>query len=775
MGPWLRFLGGGHRFPSWKCPIGKSRQAALEYHEKGRPGKVEVVPTKPVATAADLSLAYSPGVAEPCREIHANPDDVYRYTAKGNLVAVVSNGTAVLGLGNIGPAAAKPVMEGKGVLFKKFAGIDVFDIEVDSEDPEEVIRFCELLEPTVGGINLEDISAPACFEIEERLKKSLSIPVFHDDQHGTAIIAGAALVNALELVGREISATKFVFSGAGAAAMSTARHFVRLGAKRENILMCDSTGVIYAGRTERMDKYKDTLAVETSCRSLADAFEGADVFIGLSVGGLVTGEMVSTMAPNPIIFALANPDPEIRPEDVASVRDDAIIATGRSDYPNQVNNVLGFPFIFRGALDVRASGINEEMMMAATRALAELARAEVPEDVRAAYGGEEFTFGREYLIPKPFDSRVLFHVAPAIAKAAMDSGVAGHDVDLDEYRDRLRASLGPGREIMRGMVARARKRPQRVVLTDGYNLRVIQAAAELLTEGIAQPILLGRPEKVLKRAEELGVSLEGAELFHQAENEEDRYRYADVLFRRRMRKGLTVAEARAKMYDPTYYGTMMVAEGDADAMVAGPDSHYPELVRPALQGVGTAEGAHRVAGVHLLALPNRELMFFADTTMNIDPDAETLSEIAMLTADYAESLGLTPRIAMLSFSNFGSSPHAQSACVRDAVARIRERRPELEVDGEMQADTAVNAVLREETYPFSTLSGSANILVFSGLASANISYKLLAELGGAEVIGPVLLGMDRSIHALQRGSTVQDVINLVTLACVDAQSRSTQL
>ncbi|RMH11555.1 MAG: NADP-dependent malic enzyme [Gemmatimonadetes bacterium] len=751
------------------------RQNALEYHEQGRPGKIEVVPTKPVATQADLSLAYSPGVAEPCLAIADNPDDAFRYTARGNLVAVVSNGTAVLGLGNLGALASKPVMEGKGVLFKKFAGIDVFDIEVDSEDPEEIIRFCELLEPTVGGINLEDISAPACFEIESRLRESLEIPVFHDDQHGTAIIAGAALLNALDVVGKKIEDVRVVFSGAGASAMATARHFQNLGVDPEKIVMCDSHGVIYRGREEAMDRYKEDFARDTDMRTLTDALEGADVFVGLSVGGVVKGDMVARMAERPLIFALANPDPEITPEEVKAVRDDAIMATGRSDYPNQVNNVLGFPFIFRGALDVRARGINEEMKLAATRALADLARADVPETVAEAYGGTAFAFGPEYLIPKPFDPRVLYHVAPAVARAAMETGLARVELDLDEYVDRLRASLGPGRQLMRTLVQRARREPKRVVLADGYNLRIIRAAAQILEEGIARPILLGRPDKVYQRAEELGVSLEGATVFHQSSDEPTRYRYADALFERRARKGLTLAEAKAKMYEPTWFGSMMVLMGDADAMVAGTDSHYPEIVRPALQVVGTADGVRRVAGVHLVALPNRDMLFFADTTMNIDPDEETLAEVALLTAGFAEGLGLTPRIAMLSFSNFGSAPHDSSRRVAKAVERVRELRPDLEVDGEMQADTAVNDLLREETYPFARLSDSANVLVFPSLGAANIAYKLLGELGGAEIIGPVLLGMARPIHVSQRGATVQDLIHLITIACVDAQARSSQV
>ncbi|MGD8873197.1 MAG: NADP-dependent malic enzyme, partial [Gemmatimonadota bacterium] len=660
------------------------RQEALDYHQQGRPGKIEVVPTKSVATARDLSLAYSPGVADPCLEIAEHPEDVFKYTARGNLVAVVSNGTAVLGLGNIGPLAAKPVMEGKGVLFKRFAGIDVFDIEVASEDPAEVIRFCELLEPTVGGINLEDISAPACFVIERTLKESMDIPVFHDDQHGTAIIAGAALVNALEVVGKDIEDVRVVFSGAGASALSTAFHVGRLGVPQEHILVVDSKGVIYEGREEGMNEYKEPFAVKTDRRTLADACDGADVFIGLSVKGLLEQEMVASMAKDPIIFALANPDPEILPEEVAEVRSDAIMATGRSDYPNQVNNVLGFPFIFRGALDVRARGINEEMMLAATRSLAELAREEVPDTVRGAYGGSEFSFGREYLIPKPFDHRVLFHVAPAVAKAAMDTGVARTEVDMQEYQDRLRASLGPGREVMRWMIDRARRKPARVVFSEGHNEKVVSAAVQLVEEGICRPLLIGRHERVAEIAEGLGVGLDGVDVMYAADEEPRRESFAAELFKRRGRKGLTMAEAESDMFKPIYFGASLLQSGEADALVAGVESNYPDILRPCLQVVGPG-GNGRVSGLYMLAFPNRELMFFADATVNIDPDAQALSEIAMQVAEFVRELGIRPRIAMVSFSNFGSSRHTESQHVAEAVDLVRAMDPDLEIDGEMQA------------------------------------------------------------------------------------------
>jgi len=751
--------------------MGKSKKDALEYHERGRPGKIEVVPTKSVATQRDLALAYSPGVAEPCLEIHSNPDDVFRYTARGNLVAVVSNGTAVLGLGNIGPLAAKPVMEGKGVLFKRFAGIDVFDIEVASENPEEVIRFCELLEPTVGGINLEDIAAPACFEIEEVLANTLDIPVFHDDQHGTAIITAAALLNALDIVGKKIERVKVVFSGAGASALSTAKHLLRIGMTLDNILICDSKGVIHEGR-EDLTKYKAVFAAKTSHRTLGDAMAGADVCIGLSAKGAVTKEMVVSMATDPIIFALANPDPEILPEEVLEVRDDAVIATGRSDYPNQVNNVLGFPFIFRGALDVRARGINEEMMLAATRALAALARTQVPDTVRGAYEGSEMSFGKEYLIPKPFDHRVLFHVAPAVAKAAMETGVARVAVDLDEYVDRLRASLGPGREVMRWMTARARRNPAKIVFPEGHNDNVILAAVQMKEDGICTPILLGRPPRVQEKADILGVDLGGVEILYAATCTEKRYDFAQTLFKRRARRGLTLAEAQWNLYKPIYFAASMLEAGEVDAMVAGIEASYAETLRPALQVVGRAAGVSKVSGLYMLAFPGRELLFFTDTTVNIDPDAETLCDIALQTAAFVQDLGIQPRVAMVSFSNFASSSHKEARRMARAVDMVRESNPELEVDGEMQADTAIDEIKLREVYPFTRLTGPANILVFSRLSAANVAYKLLDRLGGADVIGPVLLGMAKPAHILQRGCSVQDILNLSTIASVDWQARN---
>jgi malate dehydrogenase (oxaloacetate-decarboxylating)(NADP+) len=737
------------------------KRAALEYHSQGRPGKIAVVPTKPVGTQRDLSLAYSPGVAEPCLAIQENPEDVFLYTARGNLVAVVSNGTAVLGLGNLGALASKPVMEGKGVLFKRFADIDVFDIEVDSEDPAEVIRFCERLEPTVGGINLEDIKAPECFQIEEELKERLDIPVFHDDQHGTAIISGAGLVNALEIVGKRIEDVKIVFSGAGASAIATADHYVRLGARREHIFMVDSKGLITKTRSAGMNKYKAAYAQDHPDADLRTVMEGADVFVGLSVKGLVDGSMAKSMAARPIIFALANPDPEITPEEVRAVRDDAITATGRSDYDNQVNNVLGFPFIFRGALDVRARAITDAMKLAATHALAELAREDVPEAVAHAYGEESFRFGPTYIIPKPFDHRVLLWVAPAVARAAIEDGVARHALDPEEYRTMLEARLGRRREVMRDIMLRAQRDPRRIVYPEGENDRIIRAVTQSVSEGIVKPVVLGRTERLRRRAEELHLDL----------SDEDRLeRYARRLYERRQRKGVTLSEARERMRNPVYFGNMMVAEGDADGLIAGMEAHYPETIRPALEVVGTQSAVNHVAGLYMMVLQH-DLIFFADTTVNIDPDSEALAEIALLSADFVKQLGVDPRVAMVSFSNFGSARNPHTAKVRRAVERVRELRPDLKVDGEMQADTALVDEILETRYPFNTMGGPANVLIFPDLNAANIAYKLLSRIGGAEAVGPILLGMARPVHVLQRGSEAADVVNLTALAVVDAQRR----
>ena len=742
------------------------RQEALDYHSQGRPGKIQVAPTKPLKNQRDLSLAYTPGVAEPVREIAARPQEVYTYTAKGNLVALVTNGTAVLGLGNIGPLASKPVMEGKGILFKVFADLDVFDLEVGSEAPEDVIRFCQLLEPTVGGINLEDIRSPDCFYIEERLRETLSIPVFHDDQHGTAIISGAALLNALELVRKEVGTIKVVFAGAGAAALATAQHYVRLGVPRERMVLADQRGVIHVDRDD-LNPYQSRFAARGPARTLAAALEGADVFVGLSAGGVVTGEMLKKMAPRPIVFALANPTPEIMPEEARQARNDAIIATGRSDYPNQVNNVLGFPFIFRGALDVRATRINEEMEMAATRALAALAKEEVPDSVMRAYGLDRLRFGPEYLIPKPFDPRVLLWVAPAVAWAAVGSGVAGKVIDVDEYRAQLDARLGREREVMRGLSSRAQQAPQRIVFPEGDDARILKAAHILAEEGIAEPILLGDPDAIRRQADDAGVTLEDLTLANPLASAELES-FAQQLWERRRRKGITLREARARVREPMYHALLMLRTGQADAVVAGEEMYYPDAIRPALEVIGAEAGRRHVSGIYMLVQPQQTL-FFADCTVNIDPDAETLAEIASATAGFVERLGIEPRVALLSFSNFGSVRHPAARKVAEAVALLQAREPRLQVDGEMQADTAVVERLLTKTYPFAKLRGPANVLIFPTLDAANISYKLLDRLGGAAAIGPILVGMAQPVHVLQRGSEVNDIVNMAIIAAVDAQ------
>ena len=746
------------------------RDEALDYHARGRPGKIAVVPTKPLTNQRELALAYTPGVAEPCLEIQKEPDNAYRYTAKGNLVAVVTNGTAVLGLGNIGALAGKPVMEGKGNLFKQFADIDVFDLEVGSEDPEDVIRFCQLLEPTVGGINLEDIRAPDCFHIEETLRKTMKIPVFHDDQHGTAIISGAALLNALEITGKDIEQVRVVFSGAGAAAISTAEHYVRLGVKREHILMTDRAGVIHRGRKGELDPYKARFAVETKARTIADALVDADVLVGLSAAGAITGEMVAKMAKQPIIFALANPVPEILPHEVRAVRDDAIIATGRSDYPNQVNNVLGFPFIFRGALDARATEVNEEMKMAATRALALLAKQNVPESLSALYGLSNVRFGPDYLIPFPFDPRALLWVAPAVAWAAVASGVAREFIDLEEYRAILEERLGRARGIMRGLINRATQDPRRVVFPEGEEPKIIRAAQLCVDEGIAQPILLGNPETIRRLAETHAIPLDEIEIDDPATSTR-RERYAAYLWDLRQRKGMSYGEAQQRLFNGNYFGSCMVATGDADALVSGVNMHYPETVRPALEVIGAHPKAGIVSGMYMLVFEKR-VIFCADTTVNIDPTAEQLAQIGYAASRIVRMLGIEPRIAMLSFSNFGSVRHPETEKVARAVQMLRERAPNLEVDGEMQADTALEAEILRSSYPFSALKEEANVLIFPNLSAGNIAYKLLDHLGGATAIGPILVGMRWPVHVLERGADVQEIVNMAAVAVVDAQGRS---
>ena len=747
------------------------REEALEYHAQGRPGKIAVVPTKPLTNQRDLALAYSPGVAEPCLEIKQNPDDAYKYTAKGNRVAVVTNGTAVLGLGNIGALAGKPVMEGKGNLFKTFADLDVFDLEIGSEDPDDVIRFCQLLEPTVGGINLEDIRAPDCFRIEETLRQTMKIPVFHDDQHGTAIISGAALLNALEVVGKDIRNVTVVFSGAGAAAISTAEHYVRLGVRRNNILMCDRSGVIYEGRAEGdMDPYKARFANVTDARTIADALNGADVFVGLSVANAVTPEMVARMAKDPIIFALANPVPEIMPDAVRSVRDDALIATGRSDYPNQVNNVLGFPFIFRGALDARATTVNEEMKMAATRALAALAKEDVPESLAQLYGLQRVRFGRDYLIPFPFDPRVLLWVAPAVAWAAVASGVARHFIDLDEYRDELEARLGRARGLMRGIINRAVHEPKRVVLPEGEDSKIIRAARRAAEEGIAQPILLGNPETIRAVAKANNISLDDIRL-EDPGSSSAREKYAKHLWERRQRKGLSLAEAYQRLYNANYFGSCMVACGDADALVSGENLHYPETIRPALEVIGAHSKSGLVSGMYMLVF-EKHVVFCGDTTVNIDPTAEQLAQIGFAAARIVRTFGIEPRIAMLSFSNFGSVRHPDAEKMARAVLLLKEKDPTLVADGEMQANIAFDPEQLATNYPFSTLKEAANVLIFPNLSSGNIAYKLLNRLGGATAIGPILVGMNRPVHVLEQGADVQAIVNMIAVAVVDAQERT---
>ena len=743
-------------------------QEALDYHSKPPAGKLAVTATKPCRTQRDLSLAYTPGVATPCKEIERDASLAYKYTSKGNLVGVVSNGTAVLGLGNIGAQAGKPVMEGKAVLFKRFADIDVFDIELATEDPKEVIRACQLLEPTFGGINLEDIKAPECFEIETELKRTMKIPVFHDDQHGTAIISAAALLNALEVAGKRIGEVRLVINGAGASAISCAEHYIRLGLKRENILMCDTKGVIYQGRKEGMNEFKQRFARETEARTLMDAFRGADVFVGLSSGNSVTGEMLKLMAENPIVLALANPDPEIPREEAVAARPDAIVCTGRSDYPNQVNNVLGFPFIFRGALDVRATAINDEMKLAATRALATLAKEDVPDAVRSAYGVDGMEFGRDYIIPKPFDSRVLIWEASAVAQAAMETGVAQVKVDLEQYREELERRLGKAREIMRVVMHKAQREPMRVVFPEGERTRILRACQILIEEKIAKPILLGREEAIRANIAACHAHLEGVAIVD-PERSADAGRYSARLYELRQRKGVTPTEARELIQNRNTFAAMMVETGDADALVGGMTQHYPDVIRPALQVVSVREGLHRVSGVYMVITPKGDVYFLADCTVNIEPTAEDLAEIAICTAEMARRFNVTPQVAMLSFSNFGSTKHPLAEKVRRATELVREREPWLIVDGEMQADTAVTPTILEETYPFSSIKGGANVLIFPNLEAGNIAYKLLHALGGAEIIGPLLMGTSKPVHVLSRGASVDDIVNIAAIAVVDAQ------
>jgi len=744
--------------------IGK--QEALDYHARGRKGKIEVVATKPCRTQEDLSVAYTPGVAEPCLEIEQEPLKAYEYTAKGNLVAVVSNGTAVLGLGNIGPLAGKPVMEGKGILFKRFADIDVFDIELDAPEVDAVVDTVRRMAPTFGGINLEDIKSPECFEIEERLKAVLDIPVFHDDQHGTAIISAAAFLNALEIAGKKIGEVKVVFAGAGAAAIACANLYVSYGVKRENLRLCDRNGVIHKGRKEGMNPYKEKFAVETDERTLAEALRGADAFIGVSSKNIVTGDMLREMRESPIVFAMANPDPAITPEEAMVARPDVIMATGRSDYPNQVNNVLGFPYIFRGALDVRAREINEPMKRAASEALAALAKEDVPDSVLKAYNLPGLRFGRDYLIPKPFDYRVLFWVAPAVAKAAMDSGVARVEIDLEAYRRRLEVMLSRTREVMRGVREKARANPKRIVFPEGEHPKILRAAKILAESGICRPVLIARPEQITGKLKEFSIpsgKIDFVDITRFPRLEE----YADRLATLRQRRGVTREDARQKVLHRNVFGALMVEMGEADGLISGLTMTYSETIRPALQIVGIEPGVRKVSGLYILILKDR-IFLFADTTVNIDPSADDLAEIALLSAATAERFGFEPRVAMISFSNFGSNRHPKADRVRDAVAIVRRLRPDLPIDGEMQADTAVLPEVLENDFPFATVR-RPNVLIFPDLESANAAYKLVWRLAGAEAIGPVLMGMNKPVHVLQRGVEVTDIVNMAAIAVVDAQ------
>jgi malate dehydrogenase (oxaloacetate-decarboxylating)(NADP+) len=743
------------------------REDALAYHSQGRKGKIEVVPTKPTATARDLALAYSPGVAEPCLEIARDPDLSYLYTARGNLVAVVSNGTAVLGLGDIGPAAGKPVMEGKGVLFKRFADIDVFDINIDAKEVDHICSVVKALEPTFGGINLEDIKAPECFIIEERLKKEMQIPVFHDDQHGTAIISGAALLNALELAGKDIAKVKVVVSGAGASAIACTKFYLSLGVRRENVVMVDTKGVVFKGRTEGMNPWKQEFAVETKARTLSDVMQGADVFLGCSVKGMVDQAMVRSMAKNAIVFALANPDPEISYPEAKEAREDVIMATGRSDYPNQVNNVLGFPYIFRGALDVRAKAITENMKMAAARALAQLAKEDVPDSVSRAYGGERFRFGPDYIIPKPLDPRVLLWVAPAVAKAAIEDGVARVQLDMGEYRDRLKKLQSRSHQVMGSVFTKAKKKLVKIVFAEGHHPKIQQAAEILREEAICEPILLGPVDQIQKSISEQRLDdLEGITVIN-PEDSPDFPRYVARFWESRQRRGVTYEEARRKLRIRNYFASVMVKEGAADGMITGLTTTYADALRPSLEVIKTRTG-RRAGGVYIIVTKN-DFKFFADCTVTIDPNADELAEIAITTSDLARYFDVTPRIAMLSYSSFGSAGGDSPRKMREATEIIRQRRPDLEVDGEIQVDIATSAEVRVPEFPFSTLKEDANVFVFPNLDAANITYQMLENVGGAEVIGPVLLGMHRPVNVLQMGCSVQAIVNLAAITALRAQ------
>jgi len=744
---------------------------ALDYHSEGRPGKIEVVPTKPTQTKRDLSLAYSPGVAEPCEKIFENPQDAYKYTAKGNLVAVISNGSAILGLGNLGPLASKPVMEGKGVLFKIFADIDVFDIEVDASDPQKFIEVVKALEPTFGGINLEDIKAPESFLIEETLKREMKIPLMHDDQHGTAIISTAGLLNALELTQKKIEDLKVIVNGAGAAGISCVKLWISVGVKKENIYMFDREGQVSDCRDD-LDPWKELFKTPKKYNTLAEAMVGADVFLGLSVGNIVTPDMIRSMAKDPIVFALANPNPEIAYNEAMASRDDIIMATGRSDHPNQVNNVLGFPFIFRGALDVRATSINEEMKLAAVRALAELAKEPVPDGVLIAYNQTDMSFGRDYIIPKPLDPRLITSVSPAVAKAAMDSGVAQfHINDWDAYKTELRKRLGLDNRFLRSLTLRAKQNPQRVVFAEADNPKILKAAHNANEEGSCIPILLGFEDYIKTQIEELGLNLEDCTIIDPSRSPEITNRYGQIYYEKRARKGMTLHEATRKMRQRTYFGTMMVELGEADAFISGQNRNYPDTIRPALEIIGKEEGTNKVAGMYII-MSKQGPLFFADTTVNIDPSAEDLADIVKLIHKTVTKLQIKPRIAMLSYSNFGSAKGPSVSKIQAALRKLNTENPEILVDGEMQANTALNSDLRQELFPFCKLGNeNANVFIFPALSSGNIAYKMVQSLGISEAIGPVLVGFRKSVHVLQLGSSVREIVNMINIAVVDAQSK----
>lgn len=750
-------------------------EEALLYHSSGRPGKVDVRTHKPCDSEKSLSLAYSPGVAAPCKEIAKDPSKVYDYTSKGDLVAVISNGTAVLGLGNIGPLASKPVMEGKGVLFKEFAGLNCFDIELNADNPEDFIRTVKAMEPTFGGINLEDIKAPECFIIEETLKKEMKIPVFHDDQHGTAIVSGAALINALTLTERKIENTKVVINGAGAAATAIAKLIINLGIRPANLIMCDSSGVIYKGRTKGMNKYKEEFALDTEKRTLADAVKGTDVFIGVSVAGALSAEMLATMAARPIVFAMANPVPEILPDVAKKVRDDIIIATGRSDYPNQANNVLGFPYIFRGALDVRATTINEEMKMAAVHAIANLAREDVPESVSAAYQGKDFSFGANYIIPKPFDPRVLSWVAPAVAKAAMDTGVAQRPIkDFQAYRDQLERLKSTRRGFIRDVIhrvklqaAKNKESVPRIAFPEGTSTKVLKALNFLAPDGVCKPILIGKSEPIRQKIEELGLnSLKDVEIVNPRQSDYFQ-KYVKMHFESRKRKGIMIQEAERQMADRYYFAAMMVNAGDADGMVCGAQQNYADSVRPILETIGT--GRRKTASGLSIALVKDKMLFLADTTINIDPTAEQLANIAMHASYVAKYFNVEPSVAMLSFTNF-TADQASPKKMKKAAEIVREKYPHINVDGEMQADTAVNPDIVKRIFPFCDLKNGANVLIFPNLDSGNIAYKLIQQLGDAEVLGPFLMGIKKPANVVQRTGTVDDIVNLIVMTSLEAQA-----